>query len=35
MIIERTRDIDLINTIMFDDDIFDVISEVGNKKEGQ
>ena len=35
MIIERTRDIDLINTIMFDDDIFDVISEDGTTKEGQ
>ena len=35
MIIERTRDIDLINTVMFNDDIFDVISEDGATKERQ
>lgn len=35
MIIERTRDIDLINTVMFNDDIFDVISEDGVEKDRQ
>ena len=35
MIIERTRDIDLINTIMFDDDIFDTVSEDGTTKDRQ
>lgn len=35
MIIERTRDIDLINTIMFNDDIFNVVSEDGTTKERQ
>ena len=35
MIIERTRDIDLINTIMFDDDIFDTVSEDGATKDRQ
>ena len=31
LIIERTRDIDLINSILTDDDIFDSISEDGSK----
>jgi hypothetical protein len=35
LIIERTRDIDLINSVMFDDDIFNVISEDGATKERQ
>ena len=35
MIIERTRDIDIINSIMFDDDIFDTVSEDGATKERQ
>lgn len=35
MIIERTYNIELINSVMFNDFIFDVISEDGVKKEDQ
>ena len=35
VIVERTKDIELINSIMFNDDIFDVISEDRVTKENQ